>query len=131
MRQMEQWRCKHGHILGFIRWNGEHVPQLMLLRAALDMQAVRPEDVDLVGPLTGSMDVRCSICESVRPWKITIKAMIWLFEGLDDKEAFDLWVELLEKAKGPAPLSGPPVAEATSPQMPLRGHLGGKKEEVE
>ena len=30
----KQWCCKNGHILGFIRWNGQGVPQLMVLRVA-------------------------------------------------------------------------------------------------
>ena len=55
----KQWRCRNGHILGMIRWNGNAVPQLMLFRHALDMDSEHPADVDVIGPLVGQVPVRC------------------------------------------------------------------------
>lgn len=57
--KMKPWRCKNNHILGYIRWNGNNLPQLMVLRKPLDMQAEHPDEVDLLGPLDGQMPVRC------------------------------------------------------------------------
>ena len=45
MKDMKQWSCRKGHILGFVRWDGNDVPQLMVLREALDMQVERLEEV--------------------------------------------------------------------------------------
>lgn len=99
MAEMKQWRCKNRHILGFIRWNGNGLPQLMVLREALDMEAERPDEVDLLGPLSGSMPVRCSICEDVRVWAISVESLVALFMDLDDKTVFEFSRRLLEMSK--------------------------------
>ena len=124
MRQMEQWRCKHGHILGFVRWNHKGESQLRLLRMALDMKSANPEEVDFLGPLVGTIEVRCSICGVTRVWAATDNDLIILFNALDDKDAFDFWVKLLEKAK--APMS---AKEISSPNEILRSAQDDTKEE--
>jgi hypothetical protein len=68
-KEQKQWLCKNNHILGFIYWNGNNIPQLMVLRLALDMQAEHPDEVDLLGPLNGKMLIRCSICNDVKVWR--------------------------------------------------------------
>lgn len=94
---MKQWRCRNNHILGFIRWNGNKLPQLMLLREALDMQAEHPDEVDLLGPLDGRMPIRCSICDDVQVWAISVDGLVALFMQLDDKTIFEFSQRLLEK----------------------------------
>ena len=100
MNEMKQWRCRNNHILGFIRWNGDGLPQLMVLREALDMEAEHPDEVDLLGPLNGSMPVRCSICDDVQPWKISVESLVAMFMDLDDKTVFEFSQRLLEMSKG-------------------------------
>src|SRR3972149_314212 len=75
-KKMKQWCCKNKHILGFIRWNGNELPQLMVLRDALDMGAEHPHEVDLLGPLDGQMPVRCSICDDVQFWEISVESLL-------------------------------------------------------
>ncbi len=94
--KMKQWRCKNNHILGFIRWNGSGLPQLMVLREALDMDVEHPHDVDSLGPLDGRMPIRCSICDDVRIWQINALSMASLFIQLDDAEMFKFSKTLLE-----------------------------------
>jgi hypothetical protein len=92
MAEEKEWRCqKCKAILGMIRWNGSNVPQLMLLRHSLDMSQERPAEVDLIGPLTGKMPVRCECCDHVSVWDISIDALAILIENLRAEQ-----VELLE-----------------------------------
>jgi hypothetical protein len=78
--KMKQWRCRNKHILGFIHWNGNGIAQLMVLRKALDMQADQLNEVDLLGPLEGRMPIRCSICDDVQVWEISISSLTALSE---------------------------------------------------
>lgn len=100
MAEMKQWRCKHNHILGFIRWNGDKVAQLMVLREALDMEVVDPASVDVIGPLMGNMPVRCSLCDDVRPWVISVDGLVAIFEEMNDQDVYEFSRRLLEKAGG-------------------------------
>ena len=121
MKPMKQWRCKNNHILGFIRWNGDDLPQLMILRMALNYQVDEPEQVDLLGPLSGSMPVRCSICDDVQQWAISVESLVALFMDLEDKTVFEFSQRLLKKSeKLVDPL----------PALPQMGkhHLGEEKE---
>lgn len=97
-KKMKQWCCKNNHILGFIRWNGNGLPQLMVLREALDMQADHPDEVDLLGPLDGRMPIRCSVpgCDDVQVWQINALSLASLFIQLDDAEMFKFSQTLLE-----------------------------------
>lgn len=121
MSDLKQWQCGCGVTLGYMRKNGDGLTQLMLLRQPLDMTAERPAEVDLLGPVTGRVAVKCS-CGKQKLWAASVDAMLELFEGLNDKQAFDFWVRLLERAKTPL------LPLATSSQMPLRGHLEGNAE---
>jgi hypothetical protein len=96
MKEMKQWRCRNGHILGFIEWNGDGLPQLKVLRTALDMEAEHPNEVDLIGPLRGMMPVRCSICDDVQVWRITSDGLVDLFSQLSDKDVFEFSKRLLQ-----------------------------------
>ena len=95
-KKMKPWRCKENHILGFIRWNGDGLPQLMVLREALDMDVEHPHEVDLLGPLNGGMPIRCSICDDVRMWEISVESLVALFMNLDDSTVFAFSQRLLE-----------------------------------
>jgi len=98
---MKEWKCKRGHIIGYIKEvNG--TTQLMVLRTALDMNIEKPSEVDLLGPLSGSMNVTCSACGDVRPWVISVDALLDLFLRLENKKAFEFSVRLLEKGRGEA-----------------------------
>jgi hypothetical protein len=92
----KQWRCKNNHILGFIHWNGDGLPQLRVLRKALDMEAEHPDDVDLLGPLDGRMPIRCSICDDVKVWEISVESHLALFMQLSDEKMLEFSQRLLE-----------------------------------
>ncbi len=96
-RQIKQWRCRNNHILGFIRWNGDDLPQLSVLRKALDMDVEQPNEVDLLGPLDGRMPIRCSICDDVKVWEISVPGLVSLFMELDAQTVFKFSQVLLEK----------------------------------
>lgn len=95
-RQMKPFKCKNGHILGYVRWNDEDLPQLMVLRESLDMEAERPNEVDLLGPLDGRMPIPCSMCDDVTVWEINALSLVSLFIQLDDAEMFKFSQTLLE-----------------------------------
>lgn len=106
---MKQWRCRNGHILGFIRWNGNGLAQLMVLREALDMDAEKPDEVDLFGPLSGSMPVRCSICDDVQVWRISVDGLLIIFSELSDKDVFEFSRRLLALSEKVVDLDDPAV----------------------
>ena len=109
MKDMKQWSCRKGHILGFVRWDGNDIPQLMVLREALDMQVERLEEVDLLGPLIGNMPVRCSICGDIRSWVISVDGLAALFMQLDDRTVFEFSQRLLEMSRKVVDLGDPAV----------------------
>jgi len=96
MTKMKQWKCRNKHILGFVRWNGNGIPQLMVLREALDMQADHPDEVDLLGPLDGRMPIRCSICDDVQVWVISVESLVALLMQADDKTILEVSRKLSE-----------------------------------
>lgn len=95
---MKPFLCKNNHILGYIRWNSNGLPQLMLLRESMDMQAERPDEVDLLGPLDGQMPVRCK-CGDVKFWKVSVETLLALFVQLDDAAVFEFSRRLLEMSR--------------------------------
>ncbi len=107
MRDLKQWRCKNNHILGFIEWNGDGLAQLKVLRMALDMEAEHPNEVDLIGPLRGMMPVRCSICDDVQVWRISVDGLVALFSQLSDKDVFEFSQRLLELSRKVLDLDDP------------------------
>lgn len=100
-KAMKPWKCRNGHILGYVRWNGNDLPQLMVLREALDMQAEHPDEVDLLGPLDGRMPIRCSVeaCDDVKVWEINALSLVSLFVQLDDTEMLKFSKRLLELSR--------------------------------
>jgi hypothetical protein len=106
-KKMKQWRCRNNHILGFINWNGNDLPQLMVLREALDMDVENPHDVDTLGPLDGQMPIRCSICDDVQVWQISIDTMLTLFLTLSDKKLLEFSQRLLELSEKTVDISDP------------------------
>jgi hypothetical protein len=68
--QAVPWTCPNGHVMGLVRRNSSRVRQLLLYRVALDMQpGAEQVDVDVIAIVEGRvMDVRCSVCESMRTW---------------------------------------------------------------
>ncbi len=98
-KPMKPFMCRHQHILGYIRWNGDDLPQLMVLRESMDMQAERPDTADLLGPVDGTMPIRCNICGDVRVWQISVAGMLALFLQLDDAEVFEFSQRLLEMSR--------------------------------
>lgn len=95
----KHWKCRNGHILGFISTNADDAPRLMVLRLALDMAADHPDETDVIGPILGQMPVRCSICDDVQVWRVTVPSLVAIMEGLDDATFFKYLNELLERGK--------------------------------
>lgn len=95
-KPMKQWKCRNNHILGFISWDENDLPQLRVLRKSLDMNAEQPSQVDLLGPLDGRMPIRCSICDDVQVWSITVDSLVSLFMALDTKTVFEFSQKLVE-----------------------------------
>ena len=80
---LKQWKCKNGHALGVITWNGNSVPQLMVYRHAVDMQAESPAEVDVLGPLMGMMPVTCDVCGEQAVWWPSVQVMLELLDRLN------------------------------------------------
>lgn len=98
-KKIKPWMCKNDHILGYVQWNGNDIPQLMVLREPIDVTAERPDEVDLLGPLDGNMPVRCKICDDVKVWRINHLGLAALFVQLDDEEIFK-FSQLILKLNG-------------------------------
>jgi hypothetical protein len=86
---LKPWRCKNKHILGVIQINGNEITRLMLYRHAVDDNAEKPAEVDLmIGPLVGSMPVRCDICDDVKLWDVSVETIAYWLSTLtmDEQE---------------------------------------------
>lgn len=73
MDGMKTWKCRNGHVLGVVqrvKAGGFHVARLLLYREAVDLNAHgNMGEVDVMAVVEGTvLDVKCSICEAVRPW---------------------------------------------------------------
>jgi hypothetical protein len=106
-RDIKPWTCRNNHILGYINWNGDGIPQLRVLRESLDMDAEHPNEVDLLGPLDGRMPIRCSICDDVQVWEISVESLVALFMSLSDKTVFAFSQRLLELSRKVVDLGDP------------------------
>lgn len=86
----KQWRCKNGHGLGSIQWNGNKVAYLALYRHAIDEKAEKPEPVDVIGPLMGQMPVSCDVdgCGDVQVWRMKPEHLAEFLKtmNLDERE---------------------------------------------
>jgi len=82
----KEWLCKNGHVLGAIQWNGNGLPYLALYRHAVDMGAEHPVEVDVLGPLIGQMPVKCDVCDMVRTWDMTPKALAEFLRSMNKGE---------------------------------------------
>lgn len=93
LNKLRQWKCRNGHILGMVERVkvenslGEigHVSRLLLLRRAIDLSQMYPEEVDIIGALEGTMlHIRCDVtgCGEVRTWEIGQDAIERLMEML-------------------------------------------------
>jgi len=79
------WKCQNlqcGAVLGMIRWNGNGSPMLLLLRHALKYDQAVLEEVDVIGPLTGKIPVRCEVCDQMSFWDLSLETLAELIRGL-------------------------------------------------
>ena len=127
--KMKQWYCKNNHILGFVSWNGAGLPQLRVLRKALDMQADHPDEVDLLGPLVGRMPIRCSICDDVKLWALNVESLVALLMQADDRTIIEVSKKVSELSKKVEEKSDPaPIGFATSPKLQRQERNLGEEE---
>jgi len=90
MSDMKPFLCKDKkHRLGMICWDGDGIPQLMLYRHAVDLDAEHPAEVDVIGPLEGRMPVRCDLCDEVKLWDVSVQVLLAMVERLDHKRIED------------------------------------------
>lgn len=97
MPKTRQWRCKDCNaILGMITYNDSDVPQLELLRNAIDMNADMPAQVDVFGALVGYMPVMCE-CGTVNIWEISVDGLMYQFSLLNDEQLLQLLQKLRKR----------------------------------
>lgn len=100
MDVVKPWRCRNDHVLGLMVMNGADVPQLLVYRHAVDAEADTPAEVDvMLGPVTGSMLVKCDICDDKQPWTVSISSLLYLVETMDTSLLYQFWNRLLERAR--------------------------------
>ena len=82
------WKCRRGHELGMICWNGDGIPQLELFRHAIDRCAERPAGVDVLGVLEGRMPVVCDVdgCGDVQVWEVSAEVLNSLLARMNGKK---------------------------------------------
>ena len=97
-KQTKTWRCRNDHELGMIRWNGDGIPQLALYRHAVDVNAERPVEVNVIGVLEGRMPVVCDVagCGAVQVWEVSaevLSSMIASLNGEKLEQMIERWKE--------------------------------------
>jgi hypothetical protein len=93
---LKQWQCRNKHTLGMIFSDEDHIPRLMLYSRAVDLGADKPEDVQILGPLSGSMPVTCTECGDVQNWNPHMKVLARIIVNLRKEERKLLQAYLLE-----------------------------------
>lgn len=71
MDELQAWKCKNGHVLGQIQFNGRGISKLLLYRHAVNLSAELPQEVEVMGYLEGTMEaIRCDVegCGMIRTW---------------------------------------------------------------
>lgn len=91
--------CKNKHKLGLIRISGDGIPQLMVYRSAVDLNAEKPAEIDVMGPLQGLMYVQCDICGDVRLWDASASSVAGLFLRMKDAQVIDFMQIILNHEK--------------------------------
>jgi hypothetical protein len=80
-KNMKTWKCKNGHVMGVVRWEGHDINRLVLFREAL----AEGEDGDVMAVVEGYVaDVRCSTCGDLRTWvpgEAALRRLLKNFEG--------------------------------------------------
>ncbi len=85
MNEMRVWTCENGHVMGLVRRNGRGITQLMIYRQAVDNLADEPEPPEVMGVVEGTvLDIRCSVCGSVRTWFPSQEALERLLERVQN-----------------------------------------------
>jgi hypothetical protein len=90
---LKQWKCANGHVLGVVErvtyenslGQTRHVTRLLLFRHAIDVCEEHPAEVEVIGPLEGTMPgIICDVegCGEVRPWEMGRDAVERLIEKL-------------------------------------------------
>ena len=103
MADMKAFLCRDKkHRLGMIGWNGDGIPQLMLYRHAVNLDAEHPAEVDVIGPLEGRMPVRCDLCDEVKLWDVSVEVLLAMIGRLDDKR-FEQFIERLHRQTSKVP----------------------------
>jgi hypothetical protein len=77
------WKCQCGAVLGLISWDDNDIPQLLLYRHAVDMNADHPAEVEVLGALMGRMPVECDGCGRVQVWWPSAQTMLALLDMLN------------------------------------------------
>lgn len=86
MDEMRIWTCENGHVMGLVRKNGRGITQLLVYRQAVDTTAEEPEAPEVMGIIEGTvLDIRCSVCDSVRTWFPSQDALDRLLERAGKK----------------------------------------------
>ena len=64
------WECKHGsgHVLGIVQKNSSGESSLLLYRNAVDQNAEKPAEVDIIAVIHSADEIKCEICGRVRTW---------------------------------------------------------------
>jgi hypothetical protein len=76
------WKCQNGHVMGQVMRNGRGIRQLLLYRQAVDLEAWKPEEVEVMAVIEGLViDVECSICKTARTWAPGEEAIRRLMEA--------------------------------------------------
>lgn len=101
MTETKRWKCKNGHELGMIRWNGDDIPQLALYRHAVNVSAESPAEVDVIGVLEGRMPVVCDVvgCGAVQVWEISAEVLSSMMARMNGKKLEKIIEPLIERMR--------------------------------
>ena len=101
--ELRIWECKpgSGHVLGQVRKSGKGIHQLLLYRHAVNFEDGKPEEVDVMAVVEGTvMEIRCEICGQMRTWvtgEVAIKKLIDSYARLVGKKQEIRIIEPIER----------------------------------
>lgn len=91
---MSDFRCvKCGAGLGQIVRNGRG-SHLLVYRRAVDYGMPSPEPVEVLGQVSGRLELTCDACQAVNVWRANARTLVDLFKQLDTSAAVEFSVML-------------------------------------
>jgi hypothetical protein len=99
MKTVRPLFCKEHHRLGEVRLFEDEIPQIMIYRQAVKAGEALPLGSEMIGPITGEINVTCSICQNSRILEVSIEVTLYFIENMPFSMRKEFWGRLMNRAK--------------------------------